>query len=46
VAMALAIAGCGGYSSSKQANRGTATVLVTAQSGTLSHSTSVSVTVQ
>ena len=46
VAMGLAIAGCGGYSSSKQANRGTATVLVTAQSGTLSHSTSVSVTVQ
>lgn len=46
VAMGLAIGGCGGYGSTTRANRGTATVMITAQSGTLSHSTSVTVTVQ
>jgi Bacterial Ig-like domain (group 3) len=44
-AMGLAIVGCG-YGSSTQANRGTATVIVNAQSGAISHTTSVSVTVQ
>jgi uncharacterized protein (TIGR03118 family) len=46
VAMGLAIAGCGGYGSSAQANHGTATVIINAQSGAISHTTSVSVTVQ
>ena len=44
--LALAIGGCGGYGSSSPANRRTATINVTAQSGTLSHTTTVSVTVQ
>ena len=46
VAMGLAIVGCGGYGSSTQANRGTATVIINAQSGAISHTTSVSVTAQ
>jgi hypothetical protein len=46
VGMNMAIAGCGGYGSSTQPNRGTATVTITAQSGTLSHSTNVTITVQ
>ena len=46
VATGLAIAGCGGYSSSTPANRGTATVMISAQSGAISHTTSVNVTVQ
>jgi uncharacterized protein (TIGR03118 family) len=46
VMLGLAIGGCGGYSGSTQVNRGTATVMITAQSGALSHSTSVTVTVQ
>src|SRR6266566_2926602 len=46
VALGLAIGGCGGYGSSSQANRGTASVRVTAQSGTISHATTVTVTVQ
>ncbi len=46
VALGLAIGGCGGYGSSSQANRGTASVKVTAQSGTISHATTVTVTVQ
>jgi len=36
----------GGYGSSTQPNRGTATINVTAQSGTIFHTTTVSVTVQ
>ena len=46
VAMGLAIGGCGGYGSTTRPNRGAATVMITAQSGALSHSTSVTVTVQ
>ena len=46
LALCLVIGGCGGYSSNSQANKGTATIMVTAQSGTLSHTTTVSVTVQ
>jgi len=46
VALGLAIGGCGGYGSSSQANRGTASVKVTAQSGIISHATTVTVTVQ
>jgi len=46
VALGLAIGGCGGYGSSTQPNRGTASIMVTAQSGTISHTTTVMVTVQ
>ncbi len=46
VAMALAIGGCGGYSSNTQPNRGTATINVTARSGAISHTTTVNLTVQ
>lgn len=46
VAMGLVIAGCGGSGSSTQPNRGATTVTITAQSGAISHTTSVSVTVQ
>jgi len=46
VALSLGLGGCGGYGSSTQPNRGTATINVTAQSGTISHTTTVSVTVQ
>ncbi len=46
VALGLAIGGCGGYGSSPQPNRGTASLSVTAQSGTISHATTVSVTVK
>jgi hypothetical protein len=44
-AASFVFAGCGG-GSSMQPNRGTATILVTAQSRTLTHTTTVSVTVQ
>jgi len=46
VALGLAIGGCGGYGSNTQQNRGTASIIVTAQSGTISHTTTVMVTVQ
>jgi len=46
VALGLAIGGCGGYGSSTQPNRGNASIRVTAQSGNISHMTTVSVTVQ
>src|SRR6266478_1888457 len=46
VALGLAIGGCGGYGSSTQPNRGTASIMITAQSGTISHTTTVMVTVQ
>jgi uncharacterized protein (TIGR03118 family) len=44
--LALAIGGCGGYGNSTPANRRTVTVNVSAQSGALSHSTTVTVAVQ
>lgn len=46
VAMALAIGGCGGYSSSAQTNRGTATINIAARSGAISRTTTVNLTVQ
>jgi hypothetical protein len=46
VALGLAIGGCGGYGGSTQPNRGTASIMITAQSGTISHTTTVMVTVQ
>jgi len=46
VMLGLAIGGCGGYASSSQVSRGTATINVVAQSGAISHTTTVSVTVQ
>ena len=45
-ALCLVIGGCGGYSNGSQANKGTATIMVTAHSGAVAHSTTVSVTVQ
>ena len=50
-ALALAIivvtaAGCGGYGGSKVINRGTTSILVSAQSGVVSHTPTVKVTVQ
>ena len=45
--LSLALGGCGGYGSgSTQPTRGTATIMVTAQSGALSHTTTLAVTVQ
>jgi hypothetical protein len=46
VMLGLAISGCGRYASSSQVNRGTATINVGAQSGAISHTTTISVTVQ
>ena len=46
LAMCLAIGGCGGYGSNTQPNRGTASIMVTAQSGAISHTTNIKVTVQ
>jgi uncharacterized protein (TIGR03118 family) len=46
VALGFVMAGCGGYGSSTQSNRGTASIAVTAQSGTISHTTTLKVTVQ
>jgi hypothetical protein len=46
VALGLTIGGCGGYGSGTQSNRGTASITVTAQSGAISHATTVQVTVQ
>jgi uncharacterized protein (TIGR03118 family) len=46
VALSLTLGGCGGYGSSMQPNRGTASVMVMAQSGTISHTTTVRVTVE
>jgi hypothetical protein len=46
ITLALTLVSCGGYTTSGQANRGTASVMVTAQSGAISHTTNISVTVQ
>jgi hypothetical protein len=46
VALSLTLGGCGGYGSSMQSNQGTASIVVTAQSGAISHSATVRVTVQ
>jgi uncharacterized protein (TIGR03118 family) len=46
ITLALTLVSCGGYTTSGQTNRGTAAIVVTAQSGAISHTTTVSVTVQ
>ena len=46
LALALTLVSCGGYTTSGQTNRGTASIMVTAQSGAISHTTNISVTVQ
>ncbi len=46
VVLGLVMGGCGGYGSNAQLNRGTASIMVTAQSGAISHTTTVKVTVQ
>jgi hypothetical protein len=46
VALGLVMSGCGESGSSAQSNQGTASITVSAQSGTLSHTTIVRVTVQ
>jgi hypothetical protein len=44
--LALTLISCGGYTTSGAANRGTASIVVTAQSGAVSHATTIRVTVQ
>jgi uncharacterized protein (TIGR03118 family) len=48
IVLVLAIGGCGGggYGSSTQPNRGTASIMVTAQSASITHTTTINVTVQ
>jgi uncharacterized protein (TIGR03118 family) len=46
ITLALALVSCGGYTTNGQTSRGTASVMVTAQSGAISHTTNVSVTVR
>lgn len=46
VALGLLIGGCGGYSGNTQPSRGTASIIVTAQSGAISHTTTIKVSVQ
>jgi uncharacterized protein (TIGR03118 family) len=46
VALLVTLGGCGGYGSGMRTNRGTALIMVTAQSGSIAHTTTVSVTVQ
>jgi len=46
VVLSFTLVGCGGYSSTTPPNRGTNSIVVTAQSGTLSHTSTVNVTVQ
>jgi uncharacterized protein (TIGR03118 family) len=45
-ALSVTLGGCGGYGSNTQPNRGTASIMVVAQSGAISHTTTVEVTVQ
>jgi len=46
VGLSLGLGGCGGYGNNVQPNRGTASITVTAQSGSTSHTTTINVTVQ
>jgi hypothetical protein len=46
IALGVVVGGCGAYGSNAQPNRGTASIVVTAQSGAISHTTTVEVTVQ
>jgi len=45
-ALLVTLGGCGGYGGGMRTNRGTALLMVTAQSGSIAHTTTVSVTVQ
>ncbi len=46
ITLALTLISCGGYTTSGQTSRGTASIMVTAQSRNVTHTTNVSVTVQ
>jgi hypothetical protein len=46
ITLALALVSCGGYTTNGQTSRGTASITVAAQSGAISHTTNVSVTVR
>jgi uncharacterized protein (TIGR03118 family) len=46
IALALTLVSCGGYTTNGQTGRGTASIVVTARSTSISHTTNVSVTVQ
>jgi hypothetical protein len=46
VTLALTLVSCGGYTTSGQTNRGTASIMLTAQAGAISHTTNISITVQ
>jgi uncharacterized protein (TIGR03118 family) len=46
IMLTLTLASCGGYSMNRQADRRTASIVVTAQSGAISHTTTIGVTVQ
>ena len=46
ISLSLALESCGGYGNTPPGNRGTASVVVTAQSGTLSHTTTLTISVQ
>jgi hypothetical protein len=46
IALALTVVSCGGYTTGGKSNRGTASVTVTAQSGAISHTTAITVTLQ
>jgi uncharacterized protein (TIGR03118 family) len=46
ITLAITLVSCGGYTQNGQTNRGTASIVVTAQSGAVSHTTTISVTVQ
>ncbi len=46
VALGLAAGGCGGYGNTAVPNRGTASIVVTAQSGSIGHASTVTLTVQ
>ena len=46
VALGLAVGGCGGYGNTALPNRGTASIVVTAQSGSIGHASTVTLTVQ
>jgi hypothetical protein len=45
-ALSFTLGGCGGYSGATPSTRGTASIIVTAQAGDVSHTTTVQVTVQ
>jgi uncharacterized protein (TIGR03118 family) len=46
VALALSVGGCGGYGNGAVPNRGTASIVITAQAGSIAHTSTIMVTVQ